>query len=369
MSLYKHRCLLPFHHLAIRPNNQVYPCCQFRWENTPQDLSLNHPDVFNHPFMEELRKKMINDDYVEGCSMCYQQEKLSNGTKSMRLDFLRDLGTNVPDSPVLTHVDLALSNVCNNKCRMCNPDLSTSWYADAKKLGEGFFPPVVHRGIKNSDDILENYDLSKMRYIKLIGGEPLMEERKFINLLKRCNLSELSILLTTNTTLIPSTELHNLLKKCKAVWVNLSVDAFGELNSFLRKGSKWDNVVNVMDWFSENAPGRSKVHGVISIYNVNNFYKLEEFVKDRYKGNVEVEWQMVDGPDWMQPANLPQHTKTAILNELRDKVSNNVLSMVDAEFKNNGNYELFLEKDSRINEIRDEDWRVLNPDLHRLING
>ena len=366
MNSFKHRCLLPFHHLAIRPNNQVYPCCQFRWENTPQDLNLSHPDVFNHPFMQELRKKMINDEYVEGCSMCYQQEELSGGTKSMRLDFVRDLGSEIPEQPILTHVDMALSNVCNNRCRMCNPDLSTNWYVDAKKL-EGFFPPIDHRGVKNSDDVLENYDLSQMRYIKLIGGEPLMEEKKFINLLKRCDLSKLSILLTTNSTIIPSDELHSLLKQCKTVWVNLSVDAYGELNSFLRKGSRWDKVVEVIDWFSINAPGRSKIHGIISIYNVNNFYKLEEFVKDRYPGTVQIEWQMVDGPDWMQPANLPLSAKNIILLDLKGKVSDHVYSMVEAECMKAGNIDLFLEKDAKLNEVRQEDWRTINPELCALI--
>ncbi len=86
----KYRCLLPFHHLAIRPNDQVYPCCQFRHEHTPKDLNLYHDDVFNHPFMEELRQAMIDDRPHPGCSMCYEQEKNSNGTHSMRLDFVRD---------------------------------------------------------------------------------------------------------------------------------------------------------------------------------------------------------------------------------------------------------------------------------------
>lgn len=365
---YRHRCLLPFHHIAIRPNDQVYPCCQFRWKNTPEDLNLNHDDVFNHPFMQQLRDQVINDEYIEGCSMCYQQEQLSNGTDSMRLHFIKNLGTEIPKTPVLTHVDLALSNVCNNKCRMCNPDLSTSWYADAKKLGEEFFPPIKHSGIKKSKDILEQYDLSQLRYLKLIGGEPLMEEAKFINLLKRCDLPKLKVLLTTNTTLIPSDELYALLKQCGSVWVNLSVDAFGELNSFLRKGSKWNNVVKVMDWFNENVGGRTTVHGVISIYNVNNFYLLDEFIKERYGNKINVEWQMVDGPNWMQPANLPQHAKDQILLILREKVSESTFSMIESEFKNTGDIDLFLNKDAKLNEVRVEDWRLVNLDLQKLIN-
>jgi MoaA/NifB/PqqE/SkfB family radical SAM enzyme len=364
---FKHRCLLPFHHIAIRPNNQVYPCCQFRHESTPQDLHLDHEDVFNHPFMEQLRTSMINDEYVEGCSMCYKQEELSGSKHSMRLDFVRDLGTQIPAAPTLTHIDLALSNVCNNRCRMCNPELSTNWYSDAAKLGSEFFPPVKLSGIKRSKEILEEYDLSNLRYLKLIGGEPLMEEKKFIDLLDRCKLSNLRILLTTNSTIIPSDKLHSLLKQCKVVWVNLSVDAYGDLNSFLRKGSKWQEVTKVIDWFAEHFPGNAKIHGIISIYNINNFYKLAEYIKERHAGKVHVEWQMVDGPNWMQPANLPESVKEKILRNLKGKVGERAYSLVKDEFKNTGNFDLFLDRDSKLNSVRNEDWKELNPELYEMI--
>jgi len=365
--MYKHRCLLPFHHIAIRPNNQVYPCCQFRHEHTPKDLHLDYSDVFNHPFMQELRHAMVNDEPHPGCEMCYDQERISNGTKSMRLDFVRDLGSDIPKSPILTHVDLALSNVCNNRCRMCNPELSTNWYNDAKKLGEEFFPPIKLSGIINSKPILENYDLSQLKYLKLIGGEPLMEQDKFINLLKRCNLSKLRILLTTNSTIIPSKELHSLLKQCEVVWVNLSVDAYGDLNSFLRKGSKWENVVKTMSWFADNFPKKAKIHGIISIYNVNKFYLLEEFVKETFKGNLLTEWQMVDGPNWMQPCNLPKDIKDKVLNHLIGKSSKHTLSMIYSEFEKQGDIGLFKDKDSKVNNLRNETWKDFNTDLYNWI--
>lgn len=363
----KYRCLLPFHHLAIRPNNQVYPCCQFRHEHTPQDLNLDHPDVFNHPFMHELRQAMIDDKPHPGCSMCYEQERISNGQHSMRLDFVRELGSNIPEKPVLTHVDLALSNVCNNRCRMCNPELSTNWYADAIKLGSEFFPPVKHSGIKTSKDLLESHDPHQLRYIKLIGGEPLMEQQQFVDILKKCDLPNLRILLTTNTTIIPGEELHSLLKQCQKVWVNLSVDAYGDLNSFLRKGSKWDKVVEVIDWFGTNFPRNVKTHGIISIYNVNVFYKLENYINSKYQGKVFTEWQMVDGPGWMQPANLPDSVKERILPILKLRASGRAYSIVEAEFKNKGDLNLFLDRDKKLNQLRNEHWSELNPELYNLI--
>lgn len=364
----KHRCLLPFHHLAVRPNSQVYPCCQFRSSHTPQDMNLDYKDVFNHPFMQELRQAMVDDVKHPGCSLCYEQEEISNGTHSMRLDFIRDIGSVIPEKPVLTHVDLALNNVCNNRCRMCNPELSTNWYADAKKLGDEFFPPVKLSGVKTSKDLLELYDMKALRYLKLIGGEPLMAQDQFVEILEQCDLPKLDILMNTNTTIIPDDRLLALLKKCRKVWVNLSVDAFGDLNSFLRKGSKWDNVVKTIDWFATNFRPNAKIHGVISIYNVNNFYLLEDFIKEKYLDRaVKVEWQMVDGPDWMQPACLPDEVKVKILINLKDKVGDNIFNMVKAEFEKTGNLQNFFAKDKKINELRKETWTTLNPELYELL--
>ena len=364
MTKHKTRCLLPFHHIAIRPNNDVYPCCQFVLEKNIPDFNLRSKDVFNHPFMQELRTKMINDEPVEGCSMCYKQEESSNGTKSMRLDFLKELGEDIPKIPVLTHIDLALSNLCNNKCRMCNADLSTSWYNDSKLLGLS-----IPKGIKYSNDILAEYDLSKLRFIKLIGGEPLLEQQKFIDILKRCDLPNLSILIATNATVIPNDELHQLLKKCKHVSVNLSIDAFGELNNFLRKGSDWDNVISTVDWFHKNFRNRCQVHGVISIYNVNNFYMLSDFITTRYKGLINTEWVVLDNPSWMRPCHLPTVEKELLLKKLKGKISKSLYFLLEDEFKNLSNISLFLEADNKLNAVRREQWKQINTELYQMIGN
>ena len=375
MTKYKHRCLLPFHHIAVRPDSRVFPCCKFRWEHTPKDLNLSHDDVFNHPFMQQLRESMIKDEYVAGCSACYEQEEIDNPNSSMRLSYAKELGTEIPENPVLTHLDLALSNVCNNRCRMCSPGLSTNWYSDAIKLGLDFFGENLVTnvsGVKYSKELFEIYDFSKLRHIKLIGGEPLMEEKKFIEILNKCNLSKLKIFLTTNTTLIPSETLNTFFKQCKFLSVNLSVDAYGSLNSFLRKGSQWENVEKVIDWFAENHPTNKTTHvrtfSVISMYNVNTFYKLEEYLKNRHSDKIRTQWHMVDGKEWLKCYNLPLKVKYRILSNLKDKIDDSTYRMIENEMmKKPGNFNLFLETDNKLNKIRSEHWKNHNPELYDML--
>ena len=76
---------------------------------------------------------------------------------------------------------------------------------------------------------------------------------------------------------------------------------------------------------------------------------------------------MVDGPNWMQPANLPPEVKNTILVNLKNKVGYQAYSLVENEFKNAGNFDLFLDRDTKLNDIRNETWKELNPELYELV--
>lgn len=357
----KHFCPLPFHHFAIRPDGQAYPCCYFRHETVPDSFNLSHPDLFNHPYLQAIRDKLKNDEPVDGCTKCYESENLTGS--SMRTDYIKADYLGFKDSPPLqpelTYIDLALSNVCNNRCRMCGPELSTNWYSDAKKLGI-----KIPSGLIKHENNLEKYDLSKLTYIKLIGGEPLMEEEKFINVLKKCNLDNLVIMIATNATMLPSPTLSSLLKKCRKVkWV-LSIDSYGELNNFLRKGSTWNKVVENIQWYNSNFSKNVGVHSVASIYNINVLSKLPDFLETHFP-NIGQKYVIVDGPDWMSPSNLPEDIKEMIIENL-SKSDKNMNTIID-DINKPGNIYKFIEQDKLINSIRNEHWKDYNPELHNWL--
>jgi MoaA/NifB/PqqE/SkfB family radical SAM enzyme len=365
----KYGCNLPFHHMSMRPDGQIFPCCYFRWEEVPEDLNSSHRDPFQHPFLVELRKKMRRDEYIEGCSKCYADEAASG--RSMRLDMnnpetifgLPEYNEGRGVIPKLTNIDLALSNVCNNKCRMCGPMLSTQWYADAKKMGYEF----DQKGVVARNSIVEDYDLSDLRFIKLLGGEPLMEQEKFIKVLKKCNLSKLTILLVSNATLQPNKELTELLKKCKKVSITLSVDSYGKINDFLRKGSNWETVEENIKWYNNTFNGYPVIislHSVASLYNVNLIHELIDYCIER---NMYHNYVVVDGPNWMGPRNLPEEIKPKILKYLETSINRyneqhkKIFKLLKHEVSQPGDFGMFIRNDIRLNKIRSESWEHLNP--------
>lgn len=354
----KYFCPIPFHHLAIRPDGQVFPCCAFRQETVPKDFNLDHPNLFNHPYLEEIREKLRKDEPVDGCRICYENEKLTG--VSMRTEYLKSeyLGfkSYPPLNPVLTYIDLALSNVCNNRCRMCGPTLSTNWYPDAKKLGM-----TIPSGVIKHQDNLENYDLSKLTYIKLIGGEPLMEQDKFKKVLRKCELPRLVIMITTNATVLPDQELTSMLKQCKKVKWLLSIDSYGPLNDFLRKGSHWENVVSNIDYFNRAFPSNVHVHSVASIYNINLLHQLPKFLIENFP-EIKQKYVPVDGPDWMMPSNLPEEIKPLVIKKLKENPLPSTNIMIN-EIMKAGSINRFIEEDQKLNLLRNEHWKQYNPEL------
>jgi sulfatase maturation enzyme AslB (radical SAM superfamily) len=367
----KHACVMPFHHMAMRPDGQIFPCCVFRQEEVPDDLNVAHPDPFNHEYMNWLRQKMLNDEYVHGCKKCYEDEKHS--ARSMRTDLISpwggDFGLPSEEEGLgrvkkLTNIDLALSNVCNNKCRMCMPQLSTHWYSDAKKLGM-----EIPKGVITNNTIVDSYDLSDLRFIKVLGGEPMMEQAKLKKVLNKCTLENITILLVTNVSILPDDELLDLLKQCKNVNIDLSIDSYGKLNEFLRKDSNWQNVYNNIQWYKEHFDNIN-VHSAISAYNVN---KLHEIINFCVEQKLYHECVVVDGPQWMQPRNLPNEIKSWLLDYLEDLENNTtviykkIINLLKNEMKTDGDFGLFVRNDAQFNKIRNEHWMDKNEELWNRI--
>ena len=367
----KHACVMPFHHMAMRPDGQIFPCCVFRQEEVPEDLNVAHPDPFNHEYMNWLRQKMLNDEYVHGCRKCYEDEKHS--ARSMRTDLIApwggDFGLPSEEEGLgrvkkLTNIDLALSNVCNNKCRMCMPQLSTHWYSDAKKLGM-----EIPKGVITDNTIVDSYDLSDLRFIKVLGGEPMMEQAKLKKVLKKCTLENITILLVTNVSILPDDELLSLLKQCKNVNIDLSIDSYGTLNEFLRKDSNWENVSSNVQWYKQHFDNIN-VHSAISAYNVNKLHEIINFCKEN---ELYHECVVVDGPQWMQPRNLPTEVKPWIkqyLDDLQSKVPvtyKKIINLLNNEMNIGGDFGLFVRNDAQFNKIRNEHWMDKNLELWNKI--
>jgi hypothetical protein len=116
-------------------------------EEREEFFNLNDHDINTHmnsDYFKEIRREMLNDIEPKACTRCYQEER--KGVESKRVyeskiykDFDPDYASRITSEdgsiPMdLRFVELRLGNVCNVRCRTCNPASSSRWVADYKKI-------------------------------------------------------------------------------------------------------------------------------------------------------------------------------------------------------------------------------------------
>jgi 4Fe-4S single cluster domain len=299
-------CILPWIHLTSVPNGRSAPCCTWKGHHE----ATTGQAFFDGSWLEEFRQRMRDHQPPDGCMDCLTSEKL--GLWSQRDDgwntYKDILGhKQFVDNPKLEYIELNFSNICNLKCRMCGNDRSSKWTSDAEQMG---FP--VYGRVTN-DIVVSDEMLQHLHYIKLLGGEPLLHEAQLIDILSRSNqLDQLSINIVTNGMILPNSQLVSLLARCKAVYWTISVDAFGQLNDYIRTGSSWPVMENNLFWFNSQCieiPNWSMgIGSVCMIHNVNRMQQLADWVDENLtEVGDQHHWYPCNYPEYLAIKRLPHH--------------------------------------------------------------
>ena len=134
-------CILPWIHQHTWPNGDVFPCCVSD-SSIPLGNMEEKPleEIWNSDKSKEIRKQLLEGEEPKACKRCFMHEKMgtmpfrvsSNNNWKHRID--KAVETTDPDGYShdfrLNYWDFRFSNVCNLKCRMCGPELSSAWYQD-----------------------------------------------------------------------------------------------------------------------------------------------------------------------------------------------------------------------------------------------
>lgn len=231
---------------------------------------------FNHSEYQKIRQKILDGKRIKYCSKCYEAEDQgfvslrqrtiddvveSNKTKEL-FDNVDQFIENKPIEPLW--YDLRISNNCNLSCRMCGPKYSSTW---AQLTGD----ENTHLGFEPEIEI--SPDAYK---IQLAGGEPFMIKR-FASMLEKIKNTECEIVVNTNGTIVTDA-LFNQLCRFKTVQIVLSLDGYGDLNNYIRRGSNWNAIVNNIKLFQQ-AGFNLLVNTVVQRDNVSYLGQLGDFLQ------------------------------------------------------------------------------------------
>lgn len=309
-------CPLPWIHLATRPNGDVRLCCTANASGANitdekeaglvkhkgcrmnlKDYSIE--EIWNSDHMKFVRLQMLNNEIPISCKKCFVEE--DNGIVSKRqwetavwkerIDIDKIISNTKDDGslPVeIPYFDLRLGNVCQLKCVMCSPHDSSSWIKDWKLM----YPNYKSIELKTDQQWDSKFDYTwyqksnfldtmknQSHHIKELyfaGGEPLLipEHYKILEFMIDTGQSKNCIIRYNSNGLALSQKLFDLWKHFKEVKFNLSIDAVGERNNYIRYPSKWDKLVTNLQ-ILDNTPDNITVNIACAVQALNVLYITE----------------------------------------------------------------------------------------------
>lgn len=268
-------CSMPFHHINIDTNGDALSCCKGAPITTDSGQILNIKtmsleEIWTHPARKEVLESFMRNEQHPSCWKCWRE---SNPKYSGRVKFSMQPGNiglakmrmknpkYMPSVKTPKSLEIRPGNICNLRCRICTYWASTSWASDTHKLWFANTPyketpiPRYNREAQwfDEDVIWEDVSILKdVRYIHLLGGEPMMAEKHFkmLDRLSRItDVSDITIKYNTNATIIPAPENIDILSRYGEVIVGCSIDDMGPRFEYQRKNAVWDEVVKNIDHF------------------------------------------------------------------------------------------------------------------------
>lgn len=278
-------CPLPFMHVATRPNGDVRLCATsnasggvtavdvkdaglVKDNGKPLNLRDNTLDeVWNCDYMKDVRLTMMQGNKPLSCMKCYNEERLCITSKRQwetqewanRIDYDELVSKMAPDGSMpmdIPYFDLRLGNMCQLKCVMCSPHDSSAWIKDWKQQFPKYktFELIQDQGWDSKFDYTwyqKGSFLDTMKgqaqYIKELyfaGGEPTLipEHYKILSYMVEVGASKNCVLRYNSNGLDLPDELFELWKHFKEVKFNLSIDAYGARNEYIRYPSTWSQI-------------------------------------------------------------------------------------------------------------------------------
>jgi MoaA/NifB/PqqE/SkfB family radical SAM enzyme len=362
-------CPAPWVAMAIRPDGVVIPCCSFLPSNKfKENSTVNHTFLHNR-IWENIRTDMQEGIAVDGCINCYQTEQ--HGGISDRQVLLDWFGQ--PDKIELTFLELAFDNICNLACVGCEASFSSKWASEDLKFNR----TVDIKALVTHKLNFGNIDLSKLTVLKLVGGEPLANQTKMISVLEKTNLSNLTLTITTNGTILVNERLRRLIERCKTVHFYISIDGSSSVNEWCRWPTQHrqveTNIEVYRQWWKDYDNIILMSHTVINAYNIWDLGTFIDTTKEKFPGwRFNFDWVTI--PQWQDISGISDEYKEELITQLlawnstikeSDINGNNpfLISIERINSKTVSNWDQFIQESMKLASERKLDLIAMVPSL------
>ena len=326
-------CILPWMHLATNASGNLRVCCNStpgknfitKEDGSPYKLHKdNMEEAWASEVYETIRKQMLDGERPEMCQRCFREEDV--GIKSARQAWnnkWKEDKEYTMDAPFdIKYVDLRLSNLCNLKCRMCNPYASNMWVKEWASvdtaLSESEYKRLSKMDWPEKEKTWENlFSIAHtVEEIYLTGGEPtvIKQQQKLLDyFIDNGTAKDIRLKYNTNLVKVPPWLLERW-GKFKRVQLNCSIDAVGELDHYIRHPSKWEVIVKNFEILRKFPNVNIEIHCTVQMYNILRLHELIEWAKP-YGHKIYL--NILNHPDYLNVRVLPKHLKEQAENSLQ----------------------------------------------------
>jgi len=318
-------CVLPWMHLATNASGNLRVCCN----SDPHKNNIKKPngsayqlqrddlkEAWNSPTYQKIREELISGVRPEMCIRCFREE--DTGVKSARQSANEKWGIDkvypiVADFNI-RYVDVRLSNLCNLKCRMCNPYASNMWTEEwsliAKALSQSEYDRLNNMNWPELEKTWENlYSIADtIEEIYLTGGEPtiIKAQHKLLDyFINKGTAKNIRLKYNTNLTNIPK-HLLDRWTHFKRVQLNCSIDAIGELDRYIRFPSSWQHIQENFEKIRMLKNCTIEIHCTVQMYNI---LRLNELIDWALPYNHRIYFNILNHPEELNVRVLPKFLK------------------------------------------------------------
>lgn len=260
------KCSAFWNHTNIRAGNRVYPCCRFKSQIQTFDGNLD--TVLHSDEYENLRQQALSGTLIKGCEKCAYEESIGHKSLRQEMNDKYDM-----EKVELKFLEIGFDNLCNLVCDGCNSEFSTSWIVKEEELYG-----------KAKNKLMEIDEItsvpSTVNKILFLGGEPLITKKH----LQLCSLisnpESVELIYNTNGTFLPddaSCDVFDKFKNCKFI---LSIDGYKEVNETVRYGSKWQQILDFIEW-CRNKKYDLEFNTVLHKNNAHDLKNLSNFIESQ----------------------------------------------------------------------------------------
>jgi MoaA/NifB/PqqE/SkfB family radical SAM enzyme len=352
-------CALAWKQLHVTPTGVIKPCCIFDGGLKSAEGKVlrigdaDIQDIWNSTELTSLRLQMLNGDMIPDCKKCYEEERVSGTSDRVRaMDHSPSFLAVVEDSSSTGQVkelppllNLKFGNLCNLKCRMCQPLDSSAVDAEFSAIAQ---TSPNFRSFDNTNAFDYNYSevpvqlagrwtedkrardnllclIEKCTQISLAGGETTFSDDALFLLQKSIDngrAKQIKVIMSSNLTRITD-QLLEIMSQFKKFDVAASIDGVGPVNDYIRYPSKWQTVkANLEKLCAAPANILPVLAPTVQIYNIldvpNILQICEDIASPKWKTSTPVHLTILFDPQHLSIRHLPKNVKMEALRRLEE---------------------------------------------------